>query len=210
MTKDIDKPNLPNLNIERDKVIDFVNSDIGDLSLQRGSPAIDAGDPDLDDDGEIIDPRTELMEKLIIYTKYRDAADMLQNLAAQRADHVPRQFVQEINFSEDNEIEHYLSDSSLYDLARLFKVAMDNRPVISQFELSREPIKLEKQKELIKKYFDGEGKIIFNSLIKILKSKMEIIVTFLAVLDLVKEGVCIIRQSDVFHQIELINLEMKS
>ena len=166
--------------------------------------------PDLDDDGEIIDPRTELMEKLIIYTKYRDAADMLQNLAAQRADHVPRQFVQEINFSEDNEIEHYLSDSSLYDLARLFKVAMDNRPVISQFELSREPIKLEKQKELIKKYFDGEGKIIFNSLIKILKSKMEIIVTFLAVLDLVKEGVCIIRQSDVFHQIELINLEMKS
>ena len=29
MTKDIDKPNLPNLNIERDKVIDSVNSDIG-------------------------------------------------------------------------------------------------------------------------------------------------------------------------------------
>ena len=29
MTKDIDRPNLPNLNIERDKVIDSVNSDIG-------------------------------------------------------------------------------------------------------------------------------------------------------------------------------------
>mgnify|MGYP001298248559 FL=1 len=166
--------------------------------------------PDLDDDGEIIDPRTELMEKLIIYTKYRDAADMLQNLAAQRADYVPRQFIQKINFNKDDEIEQYFSDSSLYDLARLFKVAMDNRPVISQFELSREPIKLEKQKELIKKYFDGEGKIIFNNLIKILKSKMEIIVTFLAVLDLVKEGVCIISQSNIFHEIELTNLQMKS
>ena len=29
MTKDIDRPNLPNLNIEQDKVIDSVNSDIG-------------------------------------------------------------------------------------------------------------------------------------------------------------------------------------
>ena len=107
-------------------------------------------------------------------------------------------------------MDNYFSDSSLYDLARLFKTAIDNRPVISQFELIREPIKLEEQKEMIKKYFDGEGKIIFNNLVKILKSKMEIIVTFLAVLDLVKEGICILGQSDVYGQIELTNLQMKS
>ena len=166
--------------------------------------------PDLGDDGEIIDPRTELMEKLINYTKYRDAADMLQHLATQRSSHFPRQFIQEINFSENIEMDNYFSDSSLYDLARLFKTAIDNRPVISQFELIREPIKLEEQKEMIKKYFDGEGKIIFNNLVKILKSKMEIIVTFLAVLDLVKEGICILGQSDVYGQIELTNLQMKS
>lgn len=166
--------------------------------------------PELDDDGEIIDPRTELMEKLINYTKYRDAADMLQHLATKRSNHVPRQFIQEIDFSENIEMDNYFNDSSLYDLARLFKAAMDNRPVISQFELVKEPIKLEEQKEMIIKYFDGEGKIIFNNLIKILKSKMEIIVTFLAVLDLVKEGICIISQSDVYDQIELINLQMKS
>ena len=166
--------------------------------------------PDLGDDGEIIDPRTELMEKLINYTKYRDAADMLQHLATQRSNHFPRQFIQEINFRENIEMDNYFRDSSLYDLARLFKTAMDNRPVISQFELIREPIKLEEQKEMIKKYFDGEGKIIFNNLVKILKSKMEIIVTFLAVLDLVKEGICILGQSDVYGQIELTNLQMKS
>ena len=109
--------------------------------------------PDLGDDGEIIDPRTELMEKLINYTKYQDAADMLQHLATQRSNHFPRQFIQEINFSENIEMDNYFSDSSLYDLARLFKTAMDNRPVISQFELIREPIKLEEQKEMIKKIF---------------------------------------------------------
>ena len=34
MTKDIDRRNLPNLNIEQDKVIDSVNSDIGKTIIQ--------------------------------------------------------------------------------------------------------------------------------------------------------------------------------
>jgi len=166
--------------------------------------------PDIDEDGEIIDPRTELMQQLINYRRYRDAAGMLENLAIERKNFIPRQFKQEVTPDENSELGIYFRDISLYELARLFKVAMENRPVISQFELNREPIKLEKQKELIMKFFDGEGRIKLNNLISTLKSKMEIIVTFLAVLDLVKEGICTIAQSETFGQIELINLGMKS
>ncbi len=166
--------------------------------------------PDIDEDGEIIDPRTELMQQLINYRRYRDAAGMLENLAIERKNFIPRQFKQEVTPDENSELGIYFRDISLYELARLFKVAMENRPVISQFELNREPIKLEKQKELIMKFFDGEGRIKLNNLISTLKSKMEIIVTFLAVLDLVKEGICTITQSETFGQIELINLGMKS
>ncbi len=166
--------------------------------------------PDIDEDGEIIDPRIELMQQLINYRRYRDAAGMLENLAIERKNFIPRQFKQEVTPDENNELGIYFRDISLYELARLFKVAMENRPVISQFELNREPIKLEKQKELIMKFFDGEGRIKLNNLISTLKSKMEIIVTFLAVLDLVKEGICTITQSEIFGQIELINLGMKS
>ena len=166
--------------------------------------------PDIDEDGEIIDPRTELMQQLINYRRYRDAAGMLENLAIKRKNFIPRQFKQEVTPDENSELGIYFRDISLYELARLFKVAMENRPVISQFELNREPIKLEKQKELIMKFFDGEGRIKLNNLISTLKSKMEIIVTFLAVLDLVKEGICTITQSETFGQIDLINLGMKS
>ena len=166
--------------------------------------------PDIDEDGEIIDPRTELMQQLINYRRYRDAAGMLENLAIERKNFIPRQFKQEVIPDENSELGIYFRDISLYELARLFKVAMENKPVISQFELNREPIKLEKQKELIMKFFDGEGRIKLNNLISTLKSKMEIIVTFLAVLDLVKEGICTINQSETFEQIELINLGMKS
>ena len=122
-----------------------------------------------------------------------------------------RQFIQEIDFSENIEMDNYFNDSSLYDLARLFKAAMDNRPVISQFELVKEPIKLEEQKEMIKKYFDGEGKIIFNNLIKIFKVKNGNHCDIFSSSRLGKGRYLYYQINPMFtHQIELINLQMKS
>ncbi len=162
--------------------------------------------PELDEDGEIIDPRTELMQQLIDYKRFRDVAEMLDSLADNQSHVVSRQFVQEIKAVEGDDIGSTLSDVTLYDLARVFKEAMEKRPVISQFELYREPIKLEKQKEFLFKFFDGDGRLKFSTLLKELKTRMEIIVTFLAILDLVREGTCSLEQNDVFDEIELIHL----
>ena len=82
--------------------------------------------------------------------------------------------------------------------------------MISQFELNREPIRLEKQKELIIKYFDGEGRLTLSTILKDLSSRMEIIVTFLAVLDLIRDGICSLEQKDVFGEIELLYLSVQA
>jgi len=166
--------------------------------------------PELDEDGDIIDPRTELMNQLIDYKRFRDAADMLNDMAIDRSQNLSRQFQQTIPESEMNDLGFYLNDLTLYDLAKIFKQAIESRPVISQFELNREPVRLEKQKELILKYFDDEGRLSFTFIIKKLKTRMEIVVTFLAVLDLVREGVCKLQQVDVFGEIVLIHLQIKS
>jgi len=166
--------------------------------------------PELDEDGDIIDPRTELMNQLIDYKRFRDAADMLNDMAIDRSQNLSRQFQQTIPESEMHDLGFYLNDLTLYDLAKIFKQAIESRPVISQFELNREPVRLEKQKELILKYFDDEGRLSFTFIIKQLKSRMEIVVTFLAVLDLVREGICKLQQVDVFGEIELIHLQIKS
>lgn len=162
--------------------------------------------PELDEHGEILDPRTELMQQLIEYKRFRDAADMLTDLAEERSHVMPRQFEQEIKAVEGDEIGSILKDVTLFDLARVFKDAMENRPVMSQFELNREPIKLEQQKEVILKFFDGYGRLRFSSLMKELKTRMEIIVTFLAILDLVRDGSCTLAQNDVFGEIELVHI----
>ena len=175
-------------------------------SLMRVKAKMMIPRPELDDEGVIIDPRTELMQQLIDYKRFRDAAEMLDSIAGERSHVVPRQFEQDIKVLDGDKIGTLLRDVTLYDLARVFKEAMENRPVMSQFELNREPIKLEQQKEFLFKYFDGDGRLKFSTLLNNLKTRLEIIVTFLAILDLVREGTCTFEQNDVFDDIELIHL----
>ena len=165
---------------------------------------------ELDEDGEIIDPRNELMQQLIDYKRFRSAADLLNNMAEERSQYYTRKLDRQIKDDGDENLDSFFKDVSLFDLAKLFKNAMDSRPVLSPFELNKEPIKLEKQKELILGYFDGDGKLSFNNLLGILKSRMEVIVTFLAILDLVKEGTCTVHQANVFSDIHLVNLTLQS
>ena len=74
--------------------------------------------PQLDDEGEVIDPRTELMQQLIDYKRFRDGAEMLNELALKRKNNVPRQFFQNISESEKEDLGVYFQDITLFDLAR--------------------------------------------------------------------------------------------
>ena len=165
--------------------------------------------PEIDDDGEIIDPRSELIQQLIDYRRYRNAAEPLKNMAEKRKEYIPRQFQQNI-VDLDNSFNFTLNEVSLYELAKVFKNVLEKRPVVSQFELNREPIRLEEQKEMILKYFDAEGRLNFTILLGNLKTRLEVIVTFLAVLDLIHEGSCIIKQSKIFGEIELVYHKIKA
>ena len=159
--------------------------------------------PELDDEGEIIDPRTELIQQLVEYKRFKNAAELLGNLSSERELNFPRQL--EPSFEEDIQDfeENIIINASLYDLAKVFKNAIDNMPVVSQFELSREPVKLEEQKEFILKHFDGDGRLKFSTILSNLDTRMKIVVTFLAILDMVKEGICRLQQDEIFGELEL-------
>ena len=159
--------------------------------------------PELGDDGEIIDPRKELVQQLVEYKRFKDAAEMLRNLSDERDQKFCRQLEPIILTDELDSEENIILDVTLYDLARFFKSVMDNMPGVSQFELHREPVRLEKQKEFIFKYFDGDGRLKFSTILDKLKTRMEIVVTFLAILELVREGICRLTQNKVFGDLEL-------
>ena len=163
--------------------------------------------PELDDDGEVIDPRTELVQQLVEYKRYKNAAEILKNLSDDQSQKFTRQLEPLIIADKSDIEENLILDVTLFDLARFFKSAMDSMPVVSQFELNREPVKLEGQKKFIFKHFDGEGKLKFSTILSKLETRMEIVVTFLAILDLVREGSCIVIQENVFGDLELQKID---
>ena len=163
--------------------------------------------PELDDDGEVIDPRTELVQQLVEYKRYKNAAEILNNLGNDQSQRFKRQLEPLMFVDESDFEENLILDVTLFDLARFFKSAMDSMPVVSQFELNREPVKLETQKKFIFKYFDGDGKLKFSTILSKLETRMEIVVTFLAILDLVRDGSCKLIQQKVFGDLELQKID---
>ena len=159
--------------------------------------------PEFDDEGEIIDPRAELIQQLVEYKRFKNAAELLGNLSSERELNFPRKLESKLAEDFQDFEENIIINASLYDLAKVFKNAIDNMPVVSQFELSRESVKLEEQKEFILKHFDGDGRLKFSTILSNLDTRMKIVVTFLAILDMVKEGICRLQQDEIFGELEL-------
>ena len=137
--------------------------------------------PQLGDEDEVEDPRAELIQQLLDYQRFKQMAYDLDKLAIERGQYHPRGF--EMNSPDlEEDASTYLKDVTLYEIARLFKNAMENMPVIQPYELHREQVHLSDQKALISRSFDIDGILCFSALIKKLKTKLEVVVTFLAVL----------------------------
>ena len=84
-----------------------------------------------------------------------------------------------------------------------FKDAVDNAPTKDKFEIHRETVSLNDQKNFILKQFKTDKIISLKKLVKKLETKIEIIVTFLALLEMIKQSEIICSQKENFKDIEI-------
>jgi len=157
--------------------------------------------PDLDDLGEPIDPRTELVQQLIEYKKYKDIADNLSEKWEALSYQHERSVTQSIDDIE-KEI-NYLKEISVFELAKHFKEVMDRAPEINPYEVDLNTLDLSDKKQFILSSFDGRGILSFEHLLKSCKSKLEVVMTFIALLDLVQQFKIAVFQSSLFEDIEI-------
>ena len=90
--------------------------------------------PILDEDGEPIDPRTQLVGQLLEYQQYKDLSIELSARWNEQIIRHSRGLAQ--NIEDTDNIELAFKEVSLFDLAKYFKEAMDRMPVITSYELS--------------------------------------------------------------------------
>ena len=111
-----------------------------------------------------------------------------------------RRLLEDSSFEKSEKMSY--DDLTLFNLAELFKKAIEKAPLVNPIELRAEPISLESRKKLILSSFDGNGKLSFFNLILNLKDKLDIIISFLAILDLIRTKQILVFQKNVFSDIE--------
>lgn len=159
---------------------------------------------------EPIDPRQELVERLLEYKMYKYISEELKDkqMDASRILFKPPTIPTEIaDFKEEIDVEGLLSDLTLQKLHHIFQSIVKKQidkidPIRSKFgKIEKEEINLSSTIFQIQEYGLLHKTFRFSSLFRDKHSKMEMIVTFLAVLELIKIGSIIIEQECLFDDI---------
>ena len=157
----------------------------------------------IDEEGlDIDDPRIDLVAQLIEYKKYRDLAHKLKNLHEDNKDSFFRSSAK-IVYDQSPEVSDFLKEVSLFDISKIFKDAIDNAPTQDSFKIYKEIVSLTDQKKFIMESFEGNEVASLKKIVKKLETKIEIIVTFLALLEMIKQSEILCTQKKIFQDIEI-------
>lgn len=165
---------------------------------------------DESEEEEAVDPRQELVNRLLEYKMYKYISEELKDkqMDASRAMFKPPTIPQEIaDYKEDINVEELLSDLTLAKLHEIFKSIVKKQadkidPIRSKFgRIEQEEINLATKFAQIQEYGLEHKKFSFRSLLEAQHGRMEIIVTFLGILELIKIGRILIEQECLFDDI---------
>lgn len=167
---------------------------------------------EVNEDGEEEDPRAELVQKLLEYKMYKYMSYELKDRQID-AGHVlfkgPSMPKQVQAAKPPIEYEELIGDMTLAKLNDIFQSMMkrlEDRvdPVRSKFgRLEKDEISLEDKQKYIFDYLSSHKKCSFRELLCKAHSKLEIIVSFLVVLELMKVGQVVIEQEKAFDDITI-------
>lgn len=161
---------------------------------------------------EAEDPRAELVQQLLEYKMYKCMAYELRDrqMDAERVlFKVPTIPPEVADYEEPVNIDELVSDLTLAKLNQIFKSIMKKQvdkidPVRSKFgKIEKEEVSLSDKMVYLESYCMTHRQFSFRSLLEAQASKMEIIVTFLAILELMKVGKIFISQEYTFDDIRI-------
>jgi segregation and condensation protein A len=137
------------------------------------------------------DPRDELVRRLLEYQRFKEAAGELE-----RRDILKRDvFVRSPGAPEETETIGFES-VSLFDLISALRTVLDRLPKDSAHEVVLETFSVREKMSQLLEDLHRRGKIVFQDLFQSAASRLEVVVTFLAMLELVKIRAVKIWQED--------------
>lgn len=164
----------------------------------------------VNEDGEEEDPRAELVQQLLEHKMYKYMSYELKDRhidagrAVFKGSSMPKDLV---NVKPPIDYDELIGDVTLKKLNDIFKSILQRQedrvdPIRSKFgNLKKDEISLTDKQNHIFDYISSHSKCSFKELLEAQDSKLEIIVSFLVVLELMKVGQVTISQDNLFDDI---------
>jgi segregation and condensation protein A len=152
----------------------------------------------IDDDEEEDDPRWDLVRQLVEYKKFKDAALHLHIMELDREHVYDREGA---NIQLEKDADKSLQDVSIFDLISAFNEALQNVPQESLTEIFAEEFTVAQKIDDVMKRMKDNHRVSISEVFSQMRSRSEVVCTFLAVLELIKLKHIAIVQEEVFGEI---------
>ncbi len=158
-----------------------------------------------DEDGEEEDPRAELVRRLQEYERFKQAAADIDALERLERDVTPASA--EV---EERKVVTKLPDITLKELLIAFKDAMERSDMFAHHHIQREPLSVRERMTAVLVRLQGERFVEFSQLFDPAEGRMGVTVTFLAILELLKESLINVVQSEAYGPIHVAPAEAET
>lgn len=171
---------------------------------------------EVNEEGEEEDPRAELVMRLLEYKKFRLMSEELKDLetGADRVFYKDPTIPPEVKeYEEPVDLDKLLDGVTLTKLQKIFEAVMKRQqdkidPVRSTFgTIKKEPVSLEERITSVLGYARKHRKFSFRQMLEKQRDKTEVVVTFLALLELMKVGKIHLTQEHLFDDMYIESLE---
>jgi len=152
------------------------------------------------DEGIEEDPRQELVDQLIEYQKYKKLGELIGQKENEAEWLIARKQNQiALPFEDDEDI---WEEVAVWDLLKVFSKLISSISMERIIDLYEE-VSVNEKITLINEYIEEKEEFVFTDLIKDTNSLLEIVCTFLAVLELVKQRQISVYQNRLFGDIRI-------
>ncbi|TKJ40314.1 chromosome segregation protein ScpA [candidate division LCP-89 bacterium B3_LCP] len=132
------------------------------------------------------DPRRDLIERILEYKAFKESAQLFKQLEEEQSN---RFSLGSTKLPEVSEVDHALQDVNLYDLLSAFKLAMDRlKGDWNSYQIAMPPQTVSQRMDYLRDRLMERPRISFSALVKEIKTRLIVILTFLAILELIRLG----------------------
>ena len=159
----------------------------------------------ISDEDEEIDPREDLVLKLIDYKKYKDVSNELSKVMNDYNLTHKTTIKDDYKALEDHQ-ELINQKLDLYDIIKTYADLINNIENVTNYELDFEEISVSDQINFVRDILKNKKEITFSNLIKKFNNKIFLIYTFIAILEMIKSREIKIEQKKMFSDIYITNI----